>query len=186
MSAKGYERYKLGITLEANGLTCTQVAKEIGLKNATAWSNLKFRCKPVAMAEKAAALTQRAADAKPDKPEPAVILEDVACEKVPITSSKPAVKEAPAKVTVAEPMVITMLTDKPKAEKAPQMIAQTPVCLSITKELSAKGLYFTYRLAGRVLSIRRQGLHAAALTMTMDEMHSLLDELNELLREAAV
>ena len=71
---KGQEKYLLGLELAQKGLTPDEIAKELGLFNARAWSTMKAYHGRKGLAELAAPTTA-------NDPEPAAILEGVDCQR---------------------------------------------------------------------------------------------------------
>lgn len=71
---KGQEKYLQGLELAQKGLTPDEIAKELGLFNARAWSTMKAYHGRKGLAELAAPTTA-------NDPEPAVILEGIDCER---------------------------------------------------------------------------------------------------------
>lgn len=71
---KGQEKYLQGLELAKKGLTPDEIAKELGLFNARAWSTMKAYHGRKGLAELAAPTTA-------NDPEPAAILEGVDCQR---------------------------------------------------------------------------------------------------------
>lgn len=194
------ERYEAGMVMERNGASGADIAAALGYKNVHAWYNMKHHYKvkppeaPEEKEQRRKALNTRAAAAKPDKPEPAPILEGINVEKVPVpVKPAPIMYEgirisAPQKIIEPNNEVPDDMASMPKPDTSYTAVMDARSFapakrLSIKTELSAQGQRFSYRLIAGNVHIRRNVRNAVALVLSADELNVMLAELGELLAE---
>ena len=180
------ERYLKGMEMDKAGSTPAEIAEALGYKNKEAWWAARCYFQNQAM-------TKRAAAAKTDSPEPAPILEGIRLEKVPVPVKPALVLEGLScvnRINGAGPMERAMQNaiKQQEAEIKAAIIEMTapPTFtkrLTIKKEINADGEVISYRAWDGNVSIRRRGSKDSSLIMSLSELHTMLAELGELIRE---
>lgn len=188
---KGREKYLLGLELAKKGLTPDEIAKELGLFNARAWSTMKAYHGRKGLAELAAPTTA-------NDPEPAPILEGVDCQRAaprpqPMQYAERGIRDEvflPAvKGEKAEELTVSHTHKQPEK---PEEVRYWPVQvdskprMTVRRVLAADGASVRYRVEGDLLQINSKGQKRAALEIDLSEARRMMDELNDFLEQVGV
>lgn len=194
---KGQEKYLQGLELAQKGLTPDEIAKELGLFNARAWSTMKAYHGRKGLAELAAPTTA-------NNPEPAAILEGVDCQRseprpLPMRNAECGMKGAEAPMQNAECKMLnaevmpqgTLDRDLAKAgarviEKHLHSADKPKPRMAVRRVLAADGELVRYRVEGDLLQINAKGQKRAALEMGVNDARRMMEELNDFLEQVGV
>ena len=194
---KGQEKYLMGLELAQKGLTPDEIAKELGLFNARAWSTMKAYHGRKGLAELAAPTTA-------NDPEPAAILEGVDCQRseprlLPMRNAECGTQGAEAPMLNAECGMLNersapqKMLDRDLAKAGALVIekhlhsADKPKPrMAVRRVLAADGELVRYRVEGDLLQINAKGQKRAALEMGVNDARRMMDELNDFLEQVGV
>lgn len=181
---KGQEKYLQGLELAKKGLTPDEIAKELGLFNARAWSTMKAYHGRKGLAELATPKTA-------NDPEPAAILEGVDCQRaaprpLPMQNAGflPALK--------GEKLEELKVSHAHKQPEKPEEVRYWPVTpeskprMAVRRVLAADGELVRYRVEGDLLQINSKGQKRAALEIDLSEARRMMEELNDFLEQVGV
>ena len=194
---KGQEKYLLGLELAQKGLTPDEIAKELGLFNARAWSTMKAYHGRKGLAELAAPTTA-------NDPEPAAILEGVDCQRseprpLPMRNAECGTQGAEAPMRNAKCGMLNErsapqeMLDRDLAKAGARVIekhlhsADKPKPrMAVRRVLAADGELVRYRIEGDLLQINAKGQKRAALEMGVNDARRMMEELNDFLEQVGV
>ena len=202
---KGQEKYLQGLELAKKGLTPDEIAKELGLFNARAWSTMKAYHGRKGLAELAAPKTA-------NDPEPAAILEGVDCQRseprpLPMRNAECGTQGAEAPMRNAECGVLNgsflpavkgerleelKVSHAHKQPEKPEEMRYWPVTpeskprMAVRRMLAADGELVRYRVEGDLLQINSKGQKRAALEIDLSDARRMMDELNDFLEQVGV
>lgn len=180
---KGQEKYLQGLELAQKGLTPDEIAKELGLFNARAWSTMKAYHGRKGLAELAAPTTA-------NDPGPAAILEGVDCQRAaprPLPMRNAECGMLNAETAHRE----TLDRDLAKAgarviEKHLHSADKPKPRMAVRRVLAADGELVRYRVEGDLLQINAKGQKRAALEMGVNDARRMMEELNDFLEQVGV
>jgi len=202
---KGQEKYLQGLELAKKGLTPDEIAKELGLFNARAWSTMKAYHGRKGLAELAAPTTA-------NDPEPAPILEGVDCQRAaprpqPMRNAECGMQGAEAPMQNAKCGMLNagsvppfnakadgelMVSHAHKQPEKAEDVRYWPVPvdskprMTVRRVLAADGALVRYRVEGDLLQINSKGQKRAALEIDLSEARRMMEELADFLDQVGV